>query len=169
MPPVTNLANTMRPLMKFLHTMGAIGLMGAMACLIVLLEFAPDPTSLSGYALLSAAMSGIVTWIFLPCLMLTLIAGLLAIAVTRAYHNAGWAWLKLATGVLMFEWGFTAIVGPLQEEARLSAQAVTGSVDPTTLAASLGAERNSLWMLLAVASANVILGVWRPRLTRLPD
>jgi hypothetical protein len=169
MPSVRNLANTTRPLMKFAHTIGAIGLMGSMACLIVLLEFAPDPASLSEYALLSAAMAGVVTWIFLPCLALTLIAGLLAIAVNRAYHNAGWAWLKLATGILVFEWGFTAIVGPLQEEARLSARAVTGGVDPTTLAASLGPERNSLWMLLAVAAANVVLGVWRPRLTSLRD
>jgi uncharacterized membrane protein len=169
MSPVTNLANTMRPLLKFLHTIGAIGLMGAMACLIVLLQFAPDPASLSEYALLSAAMSGIVTWIFLPCLALTLIAGLLAIAVNRAYHNAGWAWVKLGTGVLIFEWGFTAIVGPLQEEAHLSARALAGVVDPATLASTLSAERNSLWALLAVATANVALGVWRPRFTSLPD
>lgn len=32
------------------------------------------------------------------CALLTLIAGLLAIAVNRAYHNAGWAWVKLAAG-----------------------------------------------------------------------
>jgi hypothetical protein len=80
---------------------------------------------------MSAAMSSIATWMFLPSLALTLIAGLLAIAVNRAFHNAGWAWAKLAT--------------------------------------SFSAERNSLWVLLAVATANVVLGVWRPRLTRLPD
>ena len=159
----------MRRLMKFLHTIGAIGLMGAMACLIVVLGFMPKPTSLSEYALISAAMGGIVTWIFLPSLALTLIAGLLAIALNRAYHSAGWAWAKLATGVLIFEWGFTAILGPLQEEAELSARALSGEVDPATFVASLGNERNSLWVLLAVATANVVLGIWRPRLTRLPD
>jgi hypothetical protein len=37
------------------------------------------------------------------------------------------------------------------------------------LAASLGPERNSLWALLAVAMANVMIGIWRPRFTRLPD
>ena len=166
---VTNAVNTIRRLIKSLHTIGAIGLMGAMACLIVLLEFAPRSTSVSEYAFMSAAMSGIASWIFLPSLALTLIAGLLAIAVNRAYHSAGWAWAKLATGVLVFEWGFTAILGPVQEEAELSRRALTGDVDPTTLATSLGAERNSLWVLLAVATANVVLGVWRPRLTRLPD
>jgi uncharacterized membrane protein len=159
----------MRRVMKFLHTIGAVGLMGAMICLTVLLGFVPKPTSLTEYALMFAGMNGIVTWIFLPSLALTLIAGLLAIAVNRAYHSAGWAWAKLATGLLIFEWGFTAILGPLQEEAELSARALAGAVDPATLASSLSAERNSLWALLAVATANVALGVWRPRFTRLPD
>jgi uncharacterized membrane protein len=155
--------------MKFLHTIGAIGLMGAMLCLIVLLGVGPNPTSLAEYALMSAAMSRIGTWIFMPCLALTLIAGLLAIAANRAYHSAGWAWAKLASGILVFEWGFTAILGRLREEADLSARAFTGEVDTAELAAFVGAERNSLWMLLAVATANVVLGIWRPRLTGLPD
>jgi hypothetical protein len=159
----------MRRLMKFLHTIGAIGLMGSMASLIVLLGFVPKPTSLPEYVLITAAMSGVVTWVFFPALALTLIAGLLAIAVNRAYHSAGWAWAKLATGILIFEGGFTAILGPLQEQAELSARALAGTGDPATLAASLAAVRSSLWVLLAVAAANVILGVWRPRLTTLPD
>jgi hypothetical protein len=159
----------MRRLMKFLHTMGAIGLMGAMACLLLLLSFTPAPVSLSEYALMRAAMGGIATWIFLPSLGLTLIAGLLAIGVNRAYHNAGWAWVKLFSGLLVFEWGLAAIQGPMQQEAELSARAVAHEVDPATLGASLGAEWNSLWVMLAIATANVILGIWRPRLTRLPD
>jgi hypothetical protein len=160
----------MRRLMKFMHTIGAIGLMGAMACLIVLIGFVPKPTtSLADYALMTSAMSGIVTWVFFPSLALTLIAGLLAIAVNRAFHNAGWVWAKLATGILIFEWGFTAILGPMQEEAELSARVLSGGADAALLAASLDAQRNSLWVLLAVAAANVVLGVWRPRLTRLPD
>ena len=155
--------------MKFLHTMGAIGLMGAMACLLVLLSFTPAPASLSEYALMRVAMGGIATWIFLPSLGLTLIAGLLAMGINRAYHNAGWAWVKLFSGLLVFEWGLAAIQGPMQQEAELSARAVAHEVDPATLGASLGAEWNSLWLMLAIATANVILGIWRPRLTRLPD
>lgn len=155
--------------MKFMHTMGAIGLMGSMACLLVLLSVTPPPSSLSQYALMRGAMSNIATWIFLPSLALTLVAGLLAIAVNRGYHNAGWAWVKLASGILIFEWGFAAVQGPMQQEAELSAQALAGGTDAVTLAASLGAEMNSLWVLLAVATANVVFGIWRPRLTRLPD
>lgn len=159
----------MRRMLKFMHTMGAIGLMGAMACLLVLLSFIPDPASLPEYAGMRAAMGGIATWILFPSLGLTLIAGLLAIAVTRAFHSAGWALAKLASGILVFEWGFVAVLGPIQEEAEMSARAMAGEVDPATLAASLGAEWNSLWVMLAVATANVILGVWRPRFTSLPD
>jgi hypothetical protein len=159
----------MRRLLKFMHTMGAIGLMGAMACLLVLLSFIPAPASLSEYARMRGAMGGIATWVLFPSLGLTLIAGLLAIAVTPAFHNAGWALAKLASGILVFEWGFVAVLGPMQEEAELSARAVAHEVDPGTLAASLGAEWYSLWVMLAVATANVILGVWRPRLTRIPD
>ncbi|MDP4026518.1 hypothetical protein Q8W71_28275 [Methylobacterium sp. NEAU 140] len=159
----------MRRLLKFLHTMGAIGLMGAMACLLVLLAAAPAPTaSLAGYALVRGAMGTIATWIFFPSLALTLIAGLLSIALTRAYLNAGWAWLKAATGVLVFEAGFVNVLGPMQQEAERSARALAGSLDPGTLARSLGAERGTLWVLLAIATANVVLGIWRPRLVRLP-
>jgi hypothetical protein len=155
--------------MKFLHTIGAIGFMGAMACLLALLSFLPAPTSLSEYALMRGAMGGIATWIFFPSLGLTLIAGLLAICLNPGIHNAGWAWVKLFSGLLIFEWGFAGILGPMQEEAELSARALAHEADPAMLAASLGAEWKSLWVMLAIATANVILGIWRPRLTRLPD
>ena len=156
----------MKRLLKFLHTIGAIGLMGAMASLLVLLNMAPPPSSLAEYASIRAAMGAIATWIFFPSLGVTLIAGLLAMAFGRGFHNAGWAWLKAATGILVFESGFVGILGPMQREAEESAKALAGTVDPATLAASLGAERGTLWVLLAVATANVILGIWRPRLSR---
>ena len=159
----------LRRAMKFLHTIGAIGQMGAMACLLVLLSFAPAPTSLCEYALMRGAMGGIATWIFLPSLGLILISGLLAMALNRAYHSAGWAWAKLLSGILVFEWGFAAVQGPMQQEAELTARVLAREADPAVLAVSLGAEWNSLWVLLAVATANVIFGIWRPRLTRLPD
>lgn len=147
--------------------MGAIGLMGAMACLVVMLSFTPPPSSLSGYALMRGAMGAVASWIFLPSLALTLLAGLLAIA-QRAFHNAGWAWVKLATGVLMFEGGLVYVQGPMRQEAELSAAALSGHGNPALLGQSLEGEGGTLWVLLAVATANVVLGIWRPRLIRLP-
>ena len=142
--------------------------MGAMAALLVLSSAAPPATSLAGYAAVRGAMGAIATWMFLPSLGLSLIAGLLAIAVNRAFHNAGWAWVKLLSGILLFEFGLQGVQGPMQEEARESAAALAGHGD-ATLAASLGSERGVLWVLLAVATANVALGIWRPRLSRIPD
>ncbi|WP_292506505.1 hypothetical protein [Methylobacterium sp.] len=155
----------MRRLLKFLHTMGSVGLMGAMASLVVMLSVTPGPDSLSGYALMRSAMVAVSTYVFLPSLTLTLLAGLLAIA-QRAFHNAGWAWLKLATGILMFEGGLVHIQGTMQQEAELAAQALAGHGNPAELGLSLSGERGTLWLLLAVSTANVVLGVWRPRLTR---
>ena len=159
----------MRRLMKFLHPMGAIGLMGAVACLLVLLGLTPAPAQLAEYALLRGAMGDIARWVFLPSLALTMIAGLLAIALNPVFHNAGWAWAKAATGILLFEWGFAGVQGPMQQAAALAASALAGEINVAELALTLGAERASLWILLAVATANVVFGVWRPRLTRLPD
>ena len=157
----------MRRLMKFLHTIGAIGLMGAMACLLVLLSFAPAPTQLSEYALLRGAMGGIAHYILLPSLALTLVAGLLAMALNPGYQNAGWALVKLATGIVVFEWGFVGVQGPMQEQAEQSALVLAGQADPATLAAQLSAEQGSLWILLGIAALNVVLGVWRPKFTTL--
>jgi hypothetical protein len=113
-------------------------------------------------------MSEIATWVFYPSLALTLVAGLLAIAVNPAYHNAGWVGAKLATGVLIFEGGLVYVQGPIRAEAERSASALAGQLDPATITGSYGAERSTLWVLLAIATANVVLGVWRPRFTRIP-
>lgn len=159
----------MRRFLKFAHTMGAIGFMGSLASLLVMLSVAPPPSSLAAYAASRGAMGAVAAWIFMPSLGLTLVAGLLAIGLNRGFHNAGWAWVKLATGILIFEGGISGVQGPMQEEAALSAQALAGQIDPATLAGSLGSERGTLLVLLAVATVNVVLGIWRPRLTRLPD
>lgn len=143
--------------------------MGAMAALLVLLSHTPAPTDLAAYALIRGAMGDVATWIFFPSLGLTLVAGLLAIGFNPGYHNSSWAWAKLGTGILVFESGFVGVLGPMQEEARLSAQALAGLIDPKTLGGSVGAERGTLWVLLAVATVNVVLGIWRPRFTRLRD
>ena len=156
----------MRRLMKFLHTIGAIGMMGSMTCLLVLLAFAPQPSQLSEYALLRGAMGGIAHYVLLPSLALTLVAGLIAMALNPTFHNAPWALVKLATGILVFEWGFVGVQGPMQAEAERSAAALSGALDPAMLADALSAERGSLWILIGIAALNVVLGVWRPRLTR---
>ena len=97
--------------------------------------------------MMRGAMAEIGRWIFLPSFVLTLIPGLLAIAVNRAFHNAGWAWVKAATGILIFTGGLHALA-PIQEEAERSAAALAGQVDPATLTGPDVQEQLTLWMLL---------------------
>lgn len=156
----------MRQLLKFLHTLGAIGMMGAMASLGVMLLFAPPASALAEYNALRLAMAAVAKWVFMPSLGVTLIAGLLAIAASPAFHNAGWAWVKAASGILLFESGFVGVLGPMQREAEDTAKALAGQLDPALLGASLNAEKMTIWILLAVSVANVVLGVWRPYLVR---
>ena len=120
----------MRRTLKFLHTLGAIGLTGALAAQIVLLSRLPAPGSLAEYAALRGAMGALAEWILLPSLGITLVSGLLAMSMTHAFHNAGWAWLKLALGVSMFEGTLITVQGPAQKEAELSARALAGDLDP---------------------------------------
>ncbi len=156
----------MRRTIKFLHTMGAIGFMGGLAALLVLETRTPAPAvSLADYALLRSIMAEIARWIVLPSLLLTLAPGLLAIGVTRAFHDARWARAKAATGVLVFAGGLHALA-PVQEEARLAAEALAGRLDPANLSGVVPGETGTIWVLLAVSAANVVLGVWRPRLGR---
>jgi len=149
--------------------MGAVGMIGAMACLLALIANEPAPGALRDYALIRAAMADIATWIFFPSLLLTVIPGLLAIAASPAYQNAGWAWAKAATGVLILEGGLVYIEGPLKQEAARAASALAGQLDPAELTGAYGAERSSIAVLLLVSVANVALGVWRPRMARRPD
>ena len=159
----------MRRLLKFLPTLGAAGMMGAMACLIVLILYEPPTSSLPEYALIRAAMANIAVWVFCPSLILTLIPGLLAIAWNPVYQNAGWVWAKAATGMLILEAGLVYVEGPFKEEAARAASALAGRLDPAELTGAYGAERNSMFVLLLVCLANVVLGVWRPRMARKPD
>ena len=106
-------------------------------------------------------LSASVTFLSLPQLDdIPRLAGLLAIAVNRGFHNASWAWVKLATGVLVFEGGFVSVLGPLQR----AAEQEPGAAD----AAALAATRGTIWVLLAIAAVNVVLGIWRPRFRRRP-
>jgi len=156
-----------RHLMKFLHTMGAIGMLGSMACLLVMMGFLPDPQSATAqYASVRAAMGGIANYIFLPSLVITLVAGLMAIALNKIYMHAGWSLTKLVSGIVVFEGSLIAVHGPMKREAELGADVLAGKAEAAQLAASLGSEWVSLWIVSAVAVLNVVLGVWRPRFSR---
>lgn len=145
--------------------MGAIGFMGSLACLLVLENLAPPPSSLASYALVRAAMGMIANWVFFPSFVLTLVPGLLALAVTPAFQTATWVWIKAASGILIFVGGLHALA-PIQDEARLSAEAIAGRLDPARLEGVSEGTAATMWVLLVIGTANVVLGIWRQRILR---
>lgn len=157
----------MRKALKFCHTLGGVGLLGTLLTLIIVFVMLPDPTQdIAGYAALTELVDRLARWVLLPSLILTLVSGLLSIGAVTAFHGAGWAWLKLATGVVMFEGTLLAVQGPIQREANLTRQYLSGEVEAAALASSFDTISSSILLLGSVAVANVVLGIWRPRLGR---
>jgi hypothetical protein len=157
-----------RRLLKFLHTAGAAGMMGAMAALAVIVILGTTAIGTAGSVPLIAAMAKVTAWVVGPSILLTIISGLLSMALVPAFQYAGWVWAKAATGILLLEGGLH-VTGPIQEAAKRGASVLARGTDPATMARLLTSEFNTLWLLLAVSAANIALGVWRPRLSKIPD
>ena len=103
----------MRRLLKFLHTMGAIGMMGAMAAMLVILSFTPEPAgSVDDYALMRVTLGGVAEWLLLPSMTLVLLSGLWSMAITPAFNSAGWEILKQVTRLLDYKRKHWSSQGP---------------------------------------------------------
>lgn len=163
-----------RKLMKFLHTLGSVGVTGALVAMMILLAMLPAPEGLEGatlteYATLRRAIAGVSEWLLFPSLGMVLVSGLLAIALNRAFHDVGWVWLKLLLGVSVFEGTLIGVHGPATHLSERARAALAGEVDPTVLATPIHNEWGAMTVILVVALVNIVLGVWRPRFTRLPS
>jgi hypothetical protein len=156
----------MQRLLKILHEVGAVGVLGSFAACLVIIVTGPPQQSLVAYAATRHAIAEICRWMLVPSLAVALISGLLAIAANRAYANAGWAWVKALLGIGMFEGTLVTVGASARHAAELSALAVAGNPDPVQLAGVLRTEWGGLWMLLVLSLVNIVLGVWRPRFGR---
>lgn len=142
--------------------------MGALAAHIILLTIMPETNSLAEYVALRRGIGAIASWLLLPSLAVVLVSGLLAMAFSATYYNAGWAWVKLGFGVITFEGTLLSVQGPATRAAEASARALDGSLDPLAIEAMMRGEWGSLWVILTIALLNVVLAIWRPRFTRNP-
>ncbi len=155
----------LRRLLKVFHTLAAAGFAGGLAALLVVVLVAPAASD-PGHGALTAVMAKVAAWVVGPSMVLTVVSGLLSMAANPAFYEAGWVWVKAATGILVLEGGLH-VLGPIQEEAKRAASLVAGAPDPKALAQLMASEGNTMWVLLAVSAANIALGVWRPRFMRL--
>lgn len=158
--------NCMRRLMKFLHTASAIGLAGGLSAYMLALSAAPDISSVAEYSALRNSLATVSTWLILPSMVVVLASGLLSIAVHRPFHNAIWAWIKAASGILIFEETLRAIDAPAQAAARAAARTMSGEIDIVALPGLIHDEWVSWWLILALSAANIALGIWRPRIVK---
>lgn len=148
-----------RRALKALHEIATIGVGGGLVtCLII--GMTVDPASTADFSASRQIIAAVAKYLLLPSMGLVLVSGLLSIAATRGYHSAGWAWLKLLLGISVFE-ATLLTIGASTQLAELTAAAQT---DPELLASMLRSERNTLWILIVLCIANVVLAVWRPSL-----
>jgi hypothetical protein len=157
-----------RHLLKALHALGAIGVMGSLAVTVVLVaNSVPDP--MADYAALRRGIVLINKWLLVPSLLVVLVSGLLAIAATEAYKSAGWAWVKALSGILMFEGTLLTVVSSGRQAAEITTATASGggSIESSArLAELLRTEWGGLWIMLGLCLANIVLAIWRPRLGR---
>lgn len=158
---------SLRRLLKFLHTTAGAGLTGGAAALALVLLLTPVSIDDASYTALIVGTSHIAAWVIGPSMVVTVITGLLAMVAHPPFQDAGWVWVKAATGILVLLAGLH-IIGPLQEEAARAARGLADSSDAAEVARLFQAEINTAWVMLGVSIANIALGVWRPRLPKYP-
>ena len=154
----------MRKLLKFGHSMTAITFLGSVVVLWVFHHYLPPPAeALEIYVAERQVMERVATLVMMPSLLVTLLFGLASFAAVPGYHGSPWAWGKLITTVLMLEGSLLGIQSPIKKEAELATAALTDISLVGELALKLDAERGSLVIIGVVATANVALGIWRPK------
>ncbi len=155
----------MRKFVKFLHTIASCGLVGALFGYIVVLMFAPQGTPQS-YAEMRQTISAISSYILLPSLGVGLVSGLIAMMVHRPFQEMRWVWAKAILGLSMFEATLAIIQAKANSAAEEATKIASGAGDAQALATIIANEWMTLYVILALAAAQIGLGIWRPRLGR---
>lgn len=158
----------MRKVLKILHTLAAGGLIGGLGGYMLLLAMAPQETP-AAYADLRQSIAALSNYLLLPSLAVGLVSGLLSMAQHRPFIDKGWAWLKAVMGILMFKGVLTVIGAHADQAAGVSRRIADGEPVAEVLDAAIAYEWHTLWVVMALSVANVVLGIWRPRLSRRPQ
>lgn len=148
--------------MKAAHELATIGFGGGLlACLVI--NGTADRASPASFAAARQLFAVVAQYVLVPSMGVVVVSGLLALAATRGYLRARWAWVKALLGLSLFEATFL-VVGSASRQTDLTA--ALAAADTTAADALLRAERHTLVLLLVLSVANVVLAVWRPRLGR---
>jgi Predicted integral membrane protein (DUF2269) len=155
----------MRKTLKFFHTLASCGLIGALLGYMIVLTNAPQDTA-STYADTRQTIAALCNYILLPSLAIALITGLLSMVVHKPFLDKRWVWFKAFLGLGMFEATLAIIQSKANYAAKVSAQIAGGEASADALVTTLATEWTSLFAIMALSIANIVLGVWRPSLAK---
>ena len=121
---------------------------------------------MSTYADTRKTISALCNYLLLPSLGIALVTGLLSMAAHQPFQDKRWAWVKAVLGLSMFEATLAVVGSKADYAAAVSAKIASGEADTGVLRTALAGEWHTLGALMALSIANIVLGVWRPRLAR---
>ncbi|MEM6639973.1 MAG: hypothetical protein AAF610_08725 [Pseudomonadota bacterium] len=130
---------------------------------MLVLASVPEIGATEQYLALREALARIANILIIPSMIIAVTTGLLAMAINYQYQEAPWVWAKALSGVLLFEASLMSIDAPAEQAARFTAEALAGTLEPAKLATLVHDEWVAMWTLLALAGANILLAIWRPR------
>lgn len=155
--------------LKIIHTLTAAGLIGGLACHMVILTFAPHATP-EEYLSLRRMLLATSNYVILPSLAGCLLSGMAAMVVHQPFLDKGWVWIKALMGVLMFEGTLFTVIGHAKIAAR-KAEEIASAAAPEAaladlLADAMAREWGTLAVIMGLCAANVVVGIWRPRIIK---
>ena len=145
---------------KTVHDVASIGFGGGLAACLVI-NLTANVAAPAEFLSARQVFSAIAHYLLVPSLAVSMLSGLIALTATRGYRDAGWAWLKAALGMSVFV-ATLMVAGSAGPQGELAAAA--SAADLATVQRLLHSERITLWLLIVLGVANVVLAVWRPKL-----
>jgi uncharacterized membrane protein YobD (UPF0266 family) len=144
---------------KTVHDIASIAFGGALVvCLVI--NLTTNIASTTEFLAARHIFASIAKFVLVPSMAIVTLSGLVALAATQAYRDAGWAWLKAVLGINVFA-ATLLLAGSAGNQGEIAA--AVSSADLATLQRLLRSERITLWLLIALCVVNVVLAVWRPK------
>lgn len=152
----------LRKFSKGIHSVASAGLIGGLACYMLLLVV-NVPADAAAYAQMRSTILVISYWVIVPSLIVCIVTGLFSMLVHHPFQDKGWVWIKAALGFLLFK----GVLATVYEKAALGAEysqdIITGEATVDMLERAVAYEWSTLIVLMLVAVANIYFGIWRPR------
>jgi hypothetical protein len=158
----------MKPLLKFVHLLSAIGFAGGLAVSMLLAATVDDSTSTS-FAAWRRAISAVASSVTVPSLVLLLASGMLAVASQPAFFAARWVRVKALIGALVAGLALLVVQPAISRMDGLARMAVEGRPVLQPASFALNGELIGGAACLVLCLAAVALAVWRPALGRRDD